>query len=253
LNAQQTDEITKLVYDFAKSYSEIDTVRDTEHVLRYVDKELKSSLTDFDPVKGAKTFHSDFFGLNEHLSSLIRNNIKIKYSVDKILKVDLSGHFAYTLFEASYKATLGGKPFDNGTETVMMTFIKRDNNWKISNYYVVDVKKENPKTVCYATVFKSTQHDNQQLIVKLDTPDGRSLLSDFLSFAFEKNKEGGWYIKHKDTTFETDKNGNIKVLSTSSDVKGTGKVKDATNVNELAFVIIKHFLFSNLCEDILIR
>jgi len=242
LQAQQTNEAVKLVYDFAKSYSEIDSVKDTEHVLRLVDRDLKSSLTDFDTKQGVKTINSDFFGLNEHLNSIVRNEIDLDYNITEIIKSDLTGSFAYVIFEASYKATINNKPFDNGTETVMMTLIKNNDEWKINNYYVVDIKKETPKTTCYATVFKSSQNNNEQLLIKLDTPDGRSLLSEFIRFLFEKNKSGGWIVNEKNTKFEVDKTGNITVLSSTSNVKGTAKVQDVSNVTEIALVLIKSFL-----------
>lgn len=249
LSAQGEKEIQTLIENFAKSYSEIDTVKDTEHVLRYVSKDLKSSLTDYDAVAGAKTLNSDYFGLVEHLNSLIRNNLKVNYKVDKITKVVAEENFAYAIYEASYETYLnrGKVKMDYGNETVMMSFVKSSEGWKILNYYVFDIKKEVQKTSCYADVFKSeSEKKYTQLVVKLSTPDGKSVGSDLLIFVFEKQSDNSILVKHNEQLFTVDITSNLtKKDSTNKSVK----LKDSSDT-EIAFAIIKNFTENSVCNDV---
>ncbi len=201
VSAQRPEaEIEKFIRDFAKAYENITKTRDKQSVLKYVSKDLFSTVIKSNVVDNFGLIQSDYADFDGYLDQLIHTEgIEINYDIKNILRSKVRGRTGVVVCEISTQVASKGEIWNKGTEITTFTLKKFKSGWKILNFNVVSLEEEQHKGTCMVEVFKASTGN---YMVKTIVPKGDTYVKNVDNFEFNPGN-GITYINLDDETSYT--------------------------------------------------
>jgi hypothetical protein len=175
-------EIEKFVKDYAKAYENLTKTRDKETVLKYVSKDLFSTIIKSNVVDNFGLIQSSYADFDNYLDQILRTDgMDIKYSVKSVLRSRVRGKTGVVVCEIEAQVTSKGEVWNKGTEITTFTLKEFKNGWKILNFNVVSLEEEQNKGTCMLEVFKASTGN---YMVKTIIPKGNTYETNVNNFEF---------------------------------------------------------------------
>lgn len=175
-------EVDKFIKDYAKAYQNITKSRDKESVLKYVSKDLFSTIVKSNVVDNFGLIQSSYADLDRYLEQILRTEgMEIGYAVKSILRSRVRGKSAVVVCEMDASTASKGEIWNKGTEITTFTLKKYKSGWKILNFNVVILEEQQNKGTCLTEVFKA---NTGNYMVKTIVPKGDTYERNINNFEF---------------------------------------------------------------------
>lgn len=239
-------EIERFVRDFAKAYENIAKSRDVEAVLKYISKDLNSTILKSSVMDNFGLIKSDFSDFKFHLRQLVETDgMAITYKIKNIYRSQLRGTTGVVVCEINVEVSSREETWIKGSELTTLALKKEQGQWKIVHFFVVGLEEQQLKGICMLELYESSMGD---YVIKTIVPQGDSYDTKLNTLDFSKgNKE--IYIKANNAITYTwdEEEGMVNRLNDEdSSIKGIGKAEDAKNA---ALVIITKDLYAENCTE----
>ncbi len=184
-------EIEKFIKDYAKAYENITKTRDKETILKYVSKDLFSTIIKSNVVDNFGLIQSSFADFDSYLDQILHTDgMEINYSVKSILRSKVRGKTGVVVAEIEAQVASRGEVWNKGTEITTFTLKQFKNGWKILNFNVVSLEEEQNKGTCLIEVFKASTGN---YMVKTIVPKGSTYETNINNFEINPGN-GIFYI-----------------------------------------------------------
>ena len=242
-------EIERVVRDFAQAYQNLARSRDSETVLKYVSKDLKSTILKSNVMENFGLIHSNYNDFQYHLKQIIdTDGMSIKYNIKNIYKSKVQGQTGVVVCEINVEVSSRGAIWNKGTEITTFVLKKQDDGWKIIHFFVVGLEDEQTKGICMLEVFESSLGD---FVIKTIIPKGNEYESRLNTIDFSQGKKQLYIKANNDITYRWDEDGTINRLNKEdSSIKTIGKTKDKSGA---AMLIITKDLYAGNCTEFKVR
>jgi hypothetical protein len=175
-------EIEKFIKDYAKAYENVTKTRDKESVLKYVSKDLFSTIIKSNVVDNFGLIQSSYADFDSYLDQLLRSDgMEINYSVKSILRSKVRGKTGVVVAEINAQTASRGEIWNKGSEITTFTLKQFKSGWKILNFNVVSLEEEQNKGTCLLEVFKAS---TGSYMVKTIVPKGSTYQTTVNNFEF---------------------------------------------------------------------
>ena len=190
-------EIERFIKDYAKAYENITKTRDKQSVLKYVSKDLFSTIVKSNVVDNFGLIQSSYAEFDSYLEQILRTDgMEVKYAVKDILRSKVRGKSGVVVCEIAVQVSSRGEIWNRGTELTTFVLKKFKSGWKILNFNVVSLEEEQNKGTCLTEVFKASSGN---YLVKTIVPKGSTYESNINNFEFNPGN-GIVYISIDDET-----------------------------------------------------
>ncbi len=242
-------EIERVVRDFAQAYQNLARSRDAETVLKYVSKDLKSTILKSNVMENFGLIHSNYNDFQYHLKQIIdTDGMSIKYNIKNIYKSKVQGPTGVVVCEINVEVSSRGAIWNKGTEITTFVLKKEDDGWKIMHFFVVGLEDEQTKGICMLEVFESSLGD---FVIKTIIPKGNEYESKLNTIDFSQGKKQLYIKANNDITYRWDEDGTINRLNKEdSSTKTIGKTKDKSGA---AMLIITKDLYAGNCTEFKVK
>jgi len=187
-------EIEQFIKDYAKAYENLTKTRDKESVLKYVSKDLFSTIIKSNVVDNFGLIQSSFADFDSYLDQILHTDgMEINYSVKSILRSKVRGKTGVVVAEIDAQVASRGEIWNKGTEITTFTLKQFKSGWKILNFNVVSLEEEQNKGTCLIEVFKASTGN---YMVKTIVPKGATYQHNVNNF--EINPGNGIYYINVD-------------------------------------------------------
>jgi len=237
--------VERFVKDFARAYENITKSRDIETVLKYVSKDLNSTILKSSVMDNFGLIQSDYSDFQYHLRQLVETDgMSIKYKIKSIYRSQVRGGTGVVVCEINVEVMSRGEIWSKGTEMTTFALKKQKGDWKIMQFFVVGLEEEQLKGICLLELFESSQGD---FVIKTVIPQGESYDSKLNTVEFSKGDKQIYIKANNAITYTWDGEGMVNKLNDeNSSVKGIGK---ATDRNNAAMIIITKDLYAENCTE----
>jgi hypothetical protein len=175
-------ELEKFIKDYAKAYENVTKTRDKESVLKYVSKDLFSTIIKSNVVDNFGLIQSSYADFDSYLDQLLRSDgMEINYSVKSILRSKVRGKTGVVVAEINAQTASRGEIWNKGSEITTFTLKQFKSGWKILNFNVVSLEEEQNKGTCLLEVFKAS---TGSYMVKTIVPKGSTYQTTVNNFEF---------------------------------------------------------------------
>jgi len=175
-------EIERFIKDYAKAYENIDKSRDKQSVLKYVSKDLFSTIIKSNVVDNFGLIQSSYAEFDAYLEQILRTDgMEVDYSITDILRSKVRGKSGVVVCEIAVKVSSRGETWNKGTEITTFVLKNFKSGWKILNFNVVSLEEEQNKGTCMTEVFKAASGN---YMVKTIVPKGDTYESNINNFEF---------------------------------------------------------------------
>ena len=185
-------EIDNTVRDFAKAYENVTKTRDKESVLKYLSKDLFSTIVKSNVVDNFGLIQSSYSDFEGYLDQLLRTDgVSMKYQINDILRSKVRGKTGVVVCDVSVAVSSKGAVWSKGSEITTFTLKKFKDGWKILYFNVISLDEEQNKGTCLVQIYTS---NNNNYVAKTIVPDGDSYKTNLNTFEFNKGSAGLIYI-----------------------------------------------------------
>jgi hypothetical protein len=238
-------EIERHVKDFAKAYENIIKTRDKESVLKYVSKDLFSTIVKSNVVDNFGLIQSTYGDFESYLDRILRSEgMAVTYSVKDILRSRVRGRTGVVVAEISVQISSRGEVWNKGTELTTFTLKNFKDGWKILHFNVVSLEEEQNKGTCLTEFFSATSGN---YVVKTIVPKGASYETNLNTFEFSKGSGITYINLDNESTYSWVREGPVVQLSQGETPEKTLGV--AVDEMEAVLVIIEQGLYVENCTD----
>lgn len=179
-------EIEQLVRDFSKAYENVVKSRDKESVLRYVSRDLFSTIVRSDVVDNFGLIQSTYDDFDAHLDHLLEQEaMTIKYTIREILRSRVRGRTGVVVCDIDLQIAPRGEIWNKGNEIVTFTLKQFDDNWKIVFFNVVNLEEVHNKGTCLVEIYMASSGN---YVAKTVTPGGNRYTTNFNSLEFSRSR-----------------------------------------------------------------
>ena len=175
-------EIERFIKDYAKAYENITKTRDKQSVLKYVSKDLFSTIIKSNVVDNFGLIQASYAEFDSYLEQVLRTDgMEVNYDVKDILRSKVRGKSGVVVCEIAVQVSSKGEIWNKGTELTTFVLKKFKSGWKILNFNVVSLEEEQNKGTCMTEVFKASTGN---YMVKTIVPKGSTYEYNVNNFEF---------------------------------------------------------------------
>lgn len=175
-------EIERFIKDYAKAYENITKTRDKQSVLKYVSKDLFSTIIKSNVVDNFGLIQASYADFDSYLEQVLRTDgMVVNYDVKDILRSKVRGKSGVVVCEIGVQVSSKGEIWNKGTELTTFVLKKFKSGWKILNFNVVSLEEEQNKGTCMTEVFKASTGN---YMVKTIVPKGSTYEYNVNNFEF---------------------------------------------------------------------
>ncbi len=242
-------EINRFVRDFAQAYQNLPKSRDEETVLKYVSKDLKSTILKSNVMADYGLIHSNYDDFNYHLSQMIdTEGMSVEYNIKNIFKSQVQGDLGVVVCEIAVEVSSRGVIWNKGTEMTTFVLKKNSDGWKIFHFFIVSFEGKQTKGICLLEVFESSIGD---FVIKTIVPKGDEYLTKLNTIDFNKGNNRLLIKVNNEITYSWDEQGTIDRLNNEdSSVKVIGKTNDK---KDAALLIITKDIYAGNCTEFKVK
>jgi hypothetical protein len=235
---------------FIKSYADIQKSKDKQSVLQFLAKDIKATFILFDIANNTSIKYTNLKSFETHLDDLITSNeMELKYNVTEILREYVQGKFGVISYVVHFEIYKYGNLWSRGNETVTLTYIKFQGEWKIVQYTFVSIEDEKLRGSCVCEVFRGK--GGEQFVSKTAIPTGRSYVTNMTDFKFQEEKDGSTIIRTGKYFYRWSKQGEVwlKNYDTNGTELNETRLGDAADKKGVLKVILSKHLYLENCVD----
>ncbi|MCG8306595.1 MAG: hypothetical protein MI975_04330 [Cytophagales bacterium] len=238
-------EIERFIRDYAKAYENITKSRDKQSVLKFVSKDLFSTIIKSNVVDNFGLIQSSYADFDAYLEQLIRTEgMQVDYSIKNFLRSKVRGRTGVVVAEVALQVSSKGEIWNRGTEITTFTLKQFKSGWKILNFNVVSLEEEQNKGTCLTELFKASTGN---YMVKTIVPKGDTYQSNVNNFEFNPGN-GIIYINlDGENNYSWLRDGPITRLASGSQPEKV--VGEGIDEYDAILTIIKEDLYKNNCTD----
>jgi hypothetical protein len=190
-----TDTLNNLTREFISTYNNFSKTLDKESVLKYMDKNVSSLLTNTNISMNVLKFKSDYKGFEAYLDKLAdaaKRDIVLTYKLTGIIRTYINGDMGVVTYTADYNIQKEKKMWAKGNETVVLAFKYINKEWKIIHYTTTTIEDQKFVGECYCEFveLKDGSFETTTLI-----PTGKSYEEKVDKLVFEDVTEGDIRIR----------------------------------------------------------
>lgn len=236
-------EIEKFIKDYAKAYENLTKSRDKESVLKFVSKDLFSTIIKSNVVDNFGLIQSSYADFDGYLDQILRTDgMEINYTVKSILRSRVRGKTGVVVCEIEAQTASRGEVWNKGIEITTFTLKQFKDGWKILNFNVVSLEEEQNKGTCLVEVFSASSGN---YMVKTIVPKGASYVTNVNNFEFNPGNAIIYINMDGESSYSWRRDGPITKLASGNQPESV--VSDAIDEYEAVLNIVKHDLYKNNC------
>jgi hypothetical protein len=238
-------EIEKFVKDYAKAYENLTKTKDKESVLKYVSKDLFSTIIKSNVVDNFGLIQSSYADFDSYLDQILRTDgMDIKYSVKSVLRSRVRGKTGVVVCEIEAQVTSKGEIWNKGTEITTFTMKQFKDGWKILNFNVVSLEEEQNKGTCMLEVFRASTGN---YMVKTIVPKGNTYETNVNNFEFNPGSSIFFISKDGENSYSWLRDGPITKLASGNQPERV--IGTAIDEYEAVLNIVKLDLYQANCIE----
>ena len=238
-------EIERFIKDYAKAYENITKTRDKQSVLKFVSKDLFSTIIKSNVVDNFGLIQSTYADFDGYLDQLIRTEgMQVNYSVKSILRSKVRGRTGVVVVELENQVSSKGEVWSKGTEITTFTLKQFNNEWKILNFNVVSLEEQQNKGTCLTELFKASTGN---YMVKTIVPKGETYQSNVNNFEFNPGNGIVYISLDGENSYSWLRDGPITKLAQGNQAEKV--IAPAIDEYEAVLTIIKQDLYVDNCTD----
>ena len=238
-------EIERFIKDYAKAYENITKTRDKESVLKYVSKDLFSTIIKSNVVDNFGLIQSSYADFDSYLEQLIRTEgMQVDYSIKSMLRSKVRGRTGVVVAEMAIQVSSKGEIWNKGTEITTFTLKQFKSGWQILNFNVVSLEEEQNKGTCLTELFKAATGN---YMVKTIVPKGETYESNVNNFEFNPGNGIVYISLDGENSYSWLRDGPITKLASGSQPEKV--VAPAIDEYDAVLTIIKEDLYKNNCTN----
>lgn len=184
------DTLNSLTKEFIGMYNNFSTTLDKESVLKYMDKNVSSLLTNTNISMNVLKFKSDYKGFEAYLDKLTdatKRDIVLAYKLTGIIRTYINGDMGVVTYTADYNIQKEKKMWAKGNETVVLAFKYINKSWKIIHYTTTTIEDQKFVGECYCE-FVELKDGSFETVTLI--PTGKSYEEKKEKLVFEDITEG---------------------------------------------------------------
>jgi hypothetical protein len=146
------DTLNRLTKEFIATYGNFSKTLNKESVLKYMDKNVSSLLTNTNISKNVVKFRSDYAGFSAYLDKLTeatKKEILLTYTLTNIIRTYTNEDMGVVTYTADYNIQKEKKLWTKGTETVVLAFKRLGAEWKIIHYTTTTIEDQKLVGECF--------------------------------------------------------------------------------------------------------
>lgn len=189
------DTLNNLTKEFITTYGNFSKTLNKESVLKYMDKDVSSLLTNTNISKNVIKFKSDYAGFSAYLDRLVeatKKDIILTYLLTNIIRTYINEDMGVVTYTADYNIQKEKKLWTKGTETVVLAFKRLENQWKIIHYTTTTIEDQKLVGECFCEFVESKDGGFEMLTL---IPAGKSYEEQRAKIVFEDIVENGARIR----------------------------------------------------------
>jgi hypothetical protein len=190
-----TDTLNNLTKEFITTYGNFSKTLNKEGVLKYMDKEVSSLLTNTNISKSVIKFRSDYAGFSAYLDKLIeatKKDIILTYVLTNIIRTYINEDMGVVTYTADYNIQKEKKLWTKGTETVVLAFKRFGTDWKIIHYTTTTIEDQKLVGECFCEYLENKDGSFELLTL---IPAGKSYEEQKAKIIFEDYVENNVRIR----------------------------------------------------------
>lgn len=235
-------ELTAMVENFAKDYVALPNTKNADRVIGYMDESLTYSIFVLTISGRSRAQRGSYENWSTYIRSLIRVDLEeLRYDVSNIHVPQYSEKNGTVTYNVSYETKEADGLWVKGKETVTMAMEKKDGDWKVVFYNIVQVEDEKYKGTCLCEIFAS-QSEGGEMVVKTTIPSGRSYTTKFDNFEF-RSSNGETMIKTSESVFRRLGNGKVVAIEQDEEIE----LGMAQNKRDIVLTIVRDYLYKDSC------
>ncbi len=236
-------EIEQLIKDYAKAYENITKSRDKESVLKYVSKDLFSTIIKSNVVDNFGLIQSTYEDFDNYLEQLLRTDgMSVNYSVKDILRSKVRGRTGVVVCDVAVQVSSRGEIWNKGSEITTFVLKQFKDGWKILNFNVVSLEEEQNKGTCLTEVFKA---NSGNYMVKTIVPKGSTYETNVNNFEFNPGSGIIYISLDGENSYSWLRDGPITKLASGTQPEKV--IGPGIDEYDAVLTIIKQDLYSNNC------
>ena len=238
-------EIERFVKDYAKAYENITKSRDKQTILKFVSKDLFSTIIKSNVVDNFGLIQSSYADFDAYLEQLIRTEgMQVNYGIKSILRSKVRGRTGVIVAEIDIQVSSKGEIWNKGTEITTFTLKQFKSGWKILNFNVVSLEEEQNKGTCMVELFKA---NTGNYMVKTIVPKGETYESNVNNFEFNPGNGIVYISLDGENSYSWLRDGPITKLASGNQPEKV--VAHAIDKYDAVLTIIKEDLYKNNCTN----
>ena len=238
-------EIERFIKDYAKAYENITKSRDKQSVLKYVSKDLFSTIIKSNVVDNFGLIQSSYADFDNYLERLIRTDgMQVDYGIKSILRSRVRGRTGVVVAEMAIQVSSKGEIWNKGTEITTFTLKQYKSGWKILNFNVVSLEEEQNKGTCLTELFKASTGN---YMVKTIVPKGETYQSNINNFEFNPGNGIVYISMDGENSYSWQRDGPITKLAAGS--RPEKVIGPGIDEYDAIMTIIKEDLYKSNCTD----
>jgi hypothetical protein len=238
-------EIERFIRDYAKAYENITKSRDKQSVLKFVSKDLFSTIIKSNVVDNFGLIQSTYADFDAYLEQLIRTEgMQVDYSIKDILRSKVRGRTGVVVAEMEIQVSSKGEVWNKGTEITTFTLKQFRNGWKILNFNVVSLEEQQNKGTCLTELFKASTGN---YMVKTIVPKGETYQTNVNTFEFNPGNGVIFISLDGETSYSWLRDGPITKMAQGNQTQQV--VGPAIDEYDAVLTIIKMDLYDDNCTD----
>ena len=238
-------EIERFIRDYAKAYENITKTRDKQSVLKFVSKDLFSTIIKSNVVDNFGLIQSSYADFDAYLEQLIRTEgMQVNYGIKSILRSKVRGRTGVVVAEMSLQVSSKGEIWNKGTEITTFTLKQFKSGWKILNFNVVSLEEEQNKGTCLTELFKASTGN---YMVKTIVPKGETYQSNVNNFEFNPGNGIIYISLDGENSYSWLRDGPITKLASGNQPEKV--VGPAIDEYDAVLTIIKEDLYKSNCTN----
>ncbi|MCC5931214.1 MAG: hypothetical protein JJU28_18340 [Cyclobacteriaceae bacterium] len=245
VNAQnERAEVEKVVRDFAKAYENVTKSKDKESVLKFVSRDLFSTIVNSNVIDNFGLIQSSYSDFEKYITHLATTDgMAIKYNIDKVLKTHVRGRTGVVVCDISVQVSDGKTIWSRGSEATVFTLKKFNDGWKILHFSVTSLEEELNKGTCLCEMFVAKTGD---IVSKSIVPAGTSYSHKLDNFEIRHRGGPNFNIAVGENRYEWVRDGEIRKIESGGSSTVIGKAIDE---HQAVLTILLQDLYKKECTE----
>lgn len=233
-------ELNRFLQDFGKAYVNLPVSKDRGTVMKFLAPDASYSIYSYNIAGKSRIQTLDFEDFDLYLSEVARTEgITLGYEIKDQHFTFVSPDLATFVYTVKYETKVENGIWVRGDETVTMSTAKKNGEWKIVYFSIVQVEDERLKGNCLCELFAATEGD-EEVVAKMTIPAGRAYETRFVNLNFRAAGDD-LFIRHGAAVYKRSKTGEVFSITDA----GQEKIGTGTTRREIALLVLQHSFRSN--------